>query len=85
MELLGAFIGIIIIVIGLLYDRDAFSGNQNLTKKDWRNIKERERSIFYGYSREQYPDEQDLRNAFEKYWERYCDHERRMYNIDPGA
>jgi len=84
MELFGAFIGIIVIVIGLMCDKGAF-GRHYLSKKDWEYFKARSRENFYESCRDQYPDEKSLEDGFDKYWEWYCDHERRMYNNDPGV
>jgi hypothetical protein len=82
MELFGAFIGIIIIMIGLMSDGGAFKSSYSI---DWKEVKERERGIYYESCRELYPNEEDLAKAFDEYWKRYCDHEQRMYRHRPDA
>jgi len=82
MELFGAFIGIIIIVIGLISDGLAFKSSYTI---DWKEVKEREREIYYDSCRKLYPNEKDLENAFDEYWKRYCDHEQRMYGHRPNV
>lgn len=84
MELFGAFIGIVVIIIGMMCDKGAF-GRHYLSKKDWEYFKARSRENFYRACRDQYPDEKSFEEAFDKHWEMICETERRNYNITPKA